>query len=143
MASQRRREDKQSSGRIVCEGGEEEGAKGEEPCVPNVICFCTASTCLVMVDVPTWTIMGLEPPLIVSSAAPGQKNPDGGHASGSAEPSGAHSPSTTGSQLDLPCAPLILLDVPPGHGTGVAAPVAQKKPRGQSMQLILPYSFWY
>ena len=34
-------------------------------------------------------------------------------------------------------------DVPPGHGTGVAAPASQKKPAMQSMHAVWPLWSWY
>ena len=38
---------------------------------------------------------------------------------------------------------MALLFVPPGHGTGVAAPSTQKKPRGQTLHAVAPVSSWY
>jgi hypothetical protein len=61
-----------------------------------------------------------------------------GHSSGSALPIGAQKPAKTGEHKPLLEAPVALEEVPPGHGTGSAAPCLQKKPGVQLSHTVAP-----
>ena len=106
----------------------------------RVICCSTTSTSTRVAELPVVSSIGSEPPgvLVVSAAAPGQRKPDSGQRTGRALPSGAQKPAFTGWHAVDDVAPVVLSQVPPGHGSGLALPSWQNEPAGQSTHAVLP-----
>ena len=106
----------------------------------RVICCSTTSTSTRVAELPVVSSIGSEPPgvLVVSAAAPGQRKPDSGQRTGRALPSGAQKPAFTGWHAVDDVAPVVLSQVPPGHGCGLALPSWQNEPAGQSTHAVLP-----